>query len=348
MKHTGAPRIFRLVKLGITAALLAWLVSRISFADLAEQVTRSSAIYLALGTLLLALNDAVVAMRWWLLLRRIGAATVSLGYIVAATYAGAFVGQLAPGPIGADAARGWLCHRRGVASRTIVVSLVADRSLALLGYIAVALTAASCHVAAIGTGTWRELAFVGAGAVGLAVTTLWVLPAMTAAAARRRPRWQAVDEAIWIFRSAALSLAGGLGTVLSCLVVGLTVNAVMLLSRGVGFALEPSVAYLVVPIAILFAALPVSIGGWGVREASMSYGFMLFGTSAHDASLTAVALGIGLLLASLPGGVAVLMLGPGARPASRGAMAGGAASADIARPALDHSSRDRAPPQREH
>jgi uncharacterized membrane protein YbhN (UPF0104 family) len=118
-----------------------------------------------------------------------------------------------------------------------------------------------------------------------------------------------------IFRFTALSRAGAAGLLLSCVVVGLTVNAVVLFAHGFGVALSPSVAYLVVPIAILFSSLPISIGGWGVREASLSYGLVLFGLKADDAALLWLALGIGLLLASLPGGIVMLLLGGQARPA---------------------------------
>jgi hypothetical protein len=41
----------------------------------------------------------------------------------------------------------------------------------------------------------------------------------------------------------------------------------------------------------------------------------LFGVKADDAALLGLALGIGLLLASLPGGIVMLMLGGQARPA---------------------------------
>ena len=109
---------------------------------------------------------------------------------------------------------------------------------------------------------------------------------------------------------------------LSCIVVALTVSAVVVFAGGFGIALAPSVAYLVVPIAVLFSSLPISIGGWGVREASLSYGLILFGLRPDDAALLGLALGIGLLLASLPGGIVMLLLGGQARPALRRAGSG--------------------------
>jgi hypothetical protein len=101
---------------------------------------------------------------------------------------------------------------------------------------------------------------------------------------------------------------------LSCLVITLTINAVILFAHGFGVTLAPAAAYLVVPVAVLSSSLPISIGGWGVREASLSYGLMLFGVASDDAALLGLALGIGLLLASLPGGIVMLLLGPQVRP----------------------------------
>lgn len=318
MKRTGSSLLFSLVKAAITVSLIAWICLKIDFSTLVRHLEGGSAVHLVLGTLLLALNDTVVATRWWLLLRQLNVKAVSFPYVVASTYAGVFIGQAAPGPIGADAVRGWLCHRRGVPLRTIAMSLVTDRLLALLGYLAVAMTAGYWRVEAVGPHVGRQLAALGAVAAAAAVTVLWLMPALTGALARRWRRFHAVHDLLAMFRFTALSGAGALGTALSCVVVANTVNAVMLLSRGFGFGLAPSVAYLVVPIAILFAALPISIGGWGVREASLSYGLTLFGTPPQDAALVALTLGIGILLASLPGGIALLALGGKVRPALPG------------------------------
>ena len=120
-----------------------------------------------------------------------------------------------------------------------------------------------------------------------------------------------------IFRFTVLSRAGVIGIALSCVVVALTVNAVVLFGLGLGVGIPPSVAFLVVPVAVIFSSLPISIGGWGVREASLSYGLTLFGKAPADAGMVGLAFGIGLLLSSLPGGIGVLALGGSVRPTSR-------------------------------
>jgi hypothetical protein len=317
MKLPGTVVVFFLVKAVITVSLIAWICSKIDFALLARHLTGGGAVYFALGALLLAFNDTVVAMRWWLLLRRLGVDTMPLGYAIAATYAAVFLGQVTPGAIGSDAVRGWLGFRRGANLRVAVMSLVTDRALAMLGLIVVAGSAWFWQFDAVDPNLGRMIVVLGATVVASAAIGLWLIPAVTGSFARRWPRLRMVHESVVLFRYAALSGAGAAGLVLSCCVLALTVNAVLLFARGFDVVLVPTVAYMVVPLAILSAALPISIAGWGVREASLSYGLILLGTPPQDAAPLGVTLGIGLLLASLPGGIAVLAMGEKVRPPLR-------------------------------
>jgi len=315
MTKSGSALLFFLVKAAITISLIVVIFMKIDFSVLARHLDGGGAVYLFFGTLLLAINVLVVAARWWLLLRRLGVEALSLGYAMAGTYASVFVGQATPGAIGADAVRGWLCYGRGVALRTIIMSLVTDRLLALLGLVGVSLAVWYWQFDAAGRSVGVQIAILAAALAAGAAFALWLMPALTDRLAERWVRLRKVHELVAIFRFTALSRAGAAGLLLSGIVVALTVNAVILFAHGFGVALASSVAYLVVPIAILFSSLPISIGGWGVREASLSYGLVLFGLRPDDAALLGLALGIGLLLASLPGGIVMLMLGGQARPA---------------------------------
>ena len=311
MTKSASALLFFLIKAAITASLIVVIFMKIDFSVLARHLDAGSAAYLFLGTLLLAINVVVVGVRWWLLLRRLGIEALSLGYALAATYASVFVGQATPGAIGADAVRGWLCYGRGVALRTIIMSLVTDRLLAVVGLVGVSFVVWYWQFDAAGRSVGWQVAILAA----ITAFALWLMPSLTEGLAKRWPFLRKLHEVVAIFRFTALSRAGAAGLLLSCVVVGLTVNALVLFAHGFGVALSPSVAYLVVPIAILFSSLPISIGGWGVREASLSYGLVVFGLKADDAALLGLALGIGLLLASLPGGIVMLLLGGQARPA---------------------------------
>jgi hypothetical protein len=109
-------------------------------------------------------------------------------------------------------------------------------------------------------------------------------------------------------RSAVLSPPGAIGVGLSCAVHALTIGSVICSAYGFGIPLNPIVAGLIVPVAILVSSLPISIGGWGVREASLSFGLTMFGIAPEDGTLLGLTLGLSQLAASLPGGIAILLL----------------------------------------
>jgi uncharacterized membrane protein YbhN (UPF0104 family) len=105
-----------------------------------------------------------------------------------------------------------------------------------------------------------------------------------------------------------MSRSGVLALALSLIIHLSTVVVVVLLARGLGVGLSPLAAFVIVPVAILAAALPISLNGWGVREGVMVAGLALFGISSGDALLISVLLGFGVILSVLPGSLTWLAL----------------------------------------
>jgi glycosyltransferase 2 family protein len=316
------PRVllFSLVKAVITVVLIAVICSKIDFGLLTWRLDGRGAMFFLLGVMLLAANAIPVGARWWLLLRRLDVVIMSLGYAVAATCVGVFAGQVLPGAVGTDAVRGWLCYNRGASLRPTIMSLVADRMLAIVGVVLMAGLAWFWHFETFDDMLGRQIAMLGALVALAAAAAIWLLPVLTRFLAKYWARLRPMQDLTAIFRSTALSLAGLAGLALSLVTMTMTVNAAVLFARGFGIALAPSAAYVAVPVAILSSSLPISVAGWGVREASLSYGLVLFGIAPEDAALVGLSLGIGILLASLPGGVVALLLGRQVRLAIRSAL----------------------------
>ncbi|HTZ36684.1 MAG TPA: lysylphosphatidylglycerol synthase domain-containing protein, partial [Stellaceae bacterium] len=83
---------------------------------------------------------------------------------------------------------------------------------------------------------------------------------------------------------------------------------VAVVGRALGSG-APALGYiLVVPLATLAMQIPLSIGGWGLREGGFVMGFALFGVAAPQAVAMSVLLGLSNALVTLPGGVIWLML----------------------------------------
>ena len=86
MKRRGSVLLFSLVKAAITITLIVIIAAKIDFAVLARHLGGAGTVYLILGALLLAANIPLVALRWWLLLRRLDVESISLGYAYVANH----------------------------------------------------------------------------------------------------------------------------------------------------------------------------------------------------------------------------------------------------------------------
>lgn len=291
------------VKLAVSVAVLWLLMSGIGWTDLAARLAAADPRLLAAGLAVKALTLPLAALRW----RAAGrAAGMTLSRLTAfkLQMAGIFLGQVLPGAVGGDLLRGWFTWRLGQPAGAVVAAMVLDRMTALLGVAllgliglprlaAVAPPALVWGVFALasallaGTGV---LALLGRlplpdplrrGAAGAALRTVQAMPGRPAA-------WAALGY------SMAVHLA--------------TIATAILYARALGLPLGWLDGLVVVPASIVAAALPVSLGGWGVREGAMVAGFTLLGLDPGTALLVSLLIGGSMILLSLPGAVCWLLL----------------------------------------
>jgi hypothetical protein len=102
----------------------------------------------------------------------------------------------------------------------------------------------------------------------------------------------------WAASTVALGLANQIG--------GLVVVA--LLAIGLHLPITWVQCLVVAPIAMLMTALPISVGGWGVREGAFVAGFNLVGVPAADALTLSVVFGLVTMAVRLPGGLIWLVM----------------------------------------
>jgi glycosyltransferase 2 family protein len=227
------------------------------------------------GTALVAASGLAVlttvccAWRWRTVARGLGV-ELPLGTAVAAYYRSIFLNVTLPGGVLGDVHRG---VRHGL--RAVVSERVAGQVVQIVLTVAVLLVLPSPvrHVV-----PYVALALLAAVGVALALRVRLVL-------ARA---WPAVAVA------SALVVAGHAVTFL---IAAHAAGATAPLSRMLPLAL----------LVMLAAALP-NVGGWGPREGVTAWAFAAAGLGASVGVATAVAYGVMVLVASLPGG-AVLLVG---------------------------------------
>jgi len=90
--------------------------------------------------------------------------------------------------------------------------------------------------------------------------------------------------------------------------------AVMATARAFGVGADWTVFFGFVPISLLIAMVPVSIGSWGVREVALVVGLGAGGVPADKALMTSIAFGLLGTLAALVGGGIWMTGAGGSRP----------------------------------
>lgn len=108
-----------------------------------------------------------------------------------------------------------------------------------------------------------------------------------------------------LFKNRQLFLATFSATLVSTLT---SILIFWVLIQSQGLAVEFMMVFLLVPVVMFVAALPISYNGWGVRELSVVYLFGMLGMDKESAVVISVQYGILYTVFSLIGGIGVLKL----------------------------------------
>ena len=94
----------------------------------------------------------------------------------------------------------------------------------------------------------------------------------------------------------------GVSLVLLCLLTNLNLSVASLwLGKSLGLTLTFLDYVVFIPIVTLITTLPISIGGWGVREGATVVLFGALGVVSHNALAFSVLFGLVIAVSSLPG-----------------------------------------------
>jgi len=301
-----------LVRLAITAAILAYLATRIDMGDAARAMAAISRPHLAAVLLLVAVDRAVMILRWVLLLRASGIA-ISAGDAARLFLVSSFVGSFLPAGIGADAARAYGLARESTTGSEALASVAVDRVLGVLSLVSMGLIGVLAWApdAANERRLWgADWPLLGAIAVvGVACMAAfwadqwirWVVPAHRHDGAITR-RVLRLSDAVSRYRNRRGVLAHVMAW--SLVVQFLRVTQAYLLGLGLGLTVPFSYFLLFMPVGLLILLLPISISGFGLPQGVIVW---LLRPAGVDDS-TAFALSTLIVLTGLAGNLPGLWL----------------------------------------
>jgi len=268
-------------------------------------VARLGMMHPAWVILALAISVAQVAGSAWRWRFTAARLRLELPFIVAVReyYIATFLNQVLPGGVTGDISRAWR-HARWQQpgdTGTVVRAVILERASGQVVMTAVALVSVISILMSLGLA--RPLALVmPVASLGIGAGVLvWLT---------RRPRSRdSLSGRVWDDTNAALF--GGNAFVVqigsSVLVVASYVLTYLVAARAVGIDTPVLTLLPLVAPVLVSMLLPVTIAGWGVREAVAAALWTSAGLTAVEGVVVSVGYGLLVLLGSLPG--AVILLG---------------------------------------
>lgn len=291
----------------VTVAVLALILRKIDGGDTLRAIGRLDLLALAFVAVLLAIDRAVMVLRWIVLLRAAGQpiSTKSATWIYLVS---SFVGSFLPAGVGADLARAYTLTQRTSQGGAAIASVAADRLLGLISILLVGLAGAvfwrrgtegnTVLMAGAVLGVIASVAFLWADA--------WVRALMPAAIARRRIGIRALRYA-----DALAAYRGHRGAVAVVLVLSIGVQLLRILQayilgQGIGIDVPFGYYLLFMPIGLIALLLPISISGFGAPQALMVWLLTPVGVPETDALALTTLIVLSGIAANLPGAILYL------------------------------------------
>jgi len=146
-----------ILRLAITAVILALLARGIDFGESARAIATIDLRYLALVLGLVAIDRSVMIWRWILLLRS-SAINISSGGAARLFLISSFVGSFLPAGVGADAARAYGLSRETTSGSEALASVAVDRILGVFSIVVMSMVGVIAWAPA--RGDWRIAAAI--------------------------------------------------------------------------------------------------------------------------------------------------------------------------------------------
>jgi uncharacterized membrane protein YbhN (UPF0104 family) len=290
-------------KVVVSAGLMGWLLSGTDVIRLLSYARSASLPWLGAALALYFLMILASAWRWGLLLDAQGVRT-SGGTLVRSFLVATFFNNFLPSNIGGDVVR-IRDTAPAAGSKTLATTIVLiDRAIGLIGLVLVAAVGAT-----LAGGMGGESGPVWAAGLWLVLGVAMVasLPAVFSPATVHRllqpltilhaewvgERIERVTHALWRFRAKPSALVGCFAGAI--LVQAILVGFYLAIVHAMGITVSPWHLAVIVPVSFIVQMVPISVNGFGVREATFGFYFTRLGLPLESAIMVSL-MGAGLVM----------------------------------------------------
>jgi uncharacterized membrane protein YbhN (UPF0104 family) len=300
------------IKAAVSIGLLYLLFSRVDMSRLWGVAKQASPLWLGAALVLYLLMILASSWRWGILLR---AQHVQLPYsfLAQSFLVATFFNNFLPSNIGGDVIR--ITDTAKVAgSKTLATTVVLiDRGIGLLGLALMAATGASLmHRMAVGP-VGPGMLWAGFGLGAMIATPALLIPETTTKLLQPLrvfhqewvdARLEKLTYALTRFKETPAALAGCFAG--AVVVQGILVAFYLAIARSMHIPVGFAELAVIVPVSFIVQMIPLSVNGFGVREATFGFYFTRLGLPLESALLVSFMGAALIMLFSLSGGVAYL------------------------------------------
>jgi glycosyltransferase 2 family protein len=270
------------LKILISLALLYLALRKVNLFELASRINLASLGWIGLAIAALFLQILAGALRWCQVSAECDA-PLTAWQSVRFNIIGTFFNQTLPSSIGGDAVRLWLLARGGAGWRAATYSIFVDRAIGLIALAIIIVASLPWSLSLINNSDGRS---------ALLVVDFVALAAGLGFLLLGRLRWPWLKSWWLTHHFYACSVItnrvifsrdrGPTVAVLSILVHVLAVVIAWCVVKAIAAPILFSQTFELVPPVMLITMLPISIAGWGVREATMGLAFGYAGLATNE------------------------------------------------------------------
>ncbi|MGY8633363.1 lysylphosphatidylglycerol synthase transmembrane domain-containing protein [Bradyrhizobium sp. 14AA] len=269
-------------KILISGALLYLALRKVDLSELLSRFTLTSVFWIGAAIAVTFLQIFVGVLRWRQVSAECGA-PIELARAMRYNVIGAFFNQTLPSAIGGDAVRLWLVARAGAGWRAATYSIFVDRAIGLVALAILIVASLPWSYRLITDPNGRSallLVDLAALAGGLGFLIFGVLKW------RWLKAWWATHHihacAVIANRVIFSRKRGPIVAILSFAVHVLATVVAWCVVQAIAAPVSFSDVFLLIPPVMLITMMPISIAGWGLREATMGLAFGFAGLAASE------------------------------------------------------------------
>lgn len=300
--------LFLLLKLAVTVGVFTYIFTKIDPAQVVEQFGEITWLPLLLGVLSFLVSLPLVSWRSQWILRQLGHA-LPFGFMLQSYWRGLAYSQVLPGSIGGDVGRVAEMKTRGVPAKKGALGIMLERATGMLALVVIILAGSLIWPPVV----WQQEAIIGlvvaialgtcGGLVLIACLGLPILKHRKGFKTLYTLRQQAVQIFMPSWRIFLLQVVVSIGSHVGA--AGLYLGC----AWALGVELPILLGLVLVELMFFIMVLPISLGGWGVREGVSLILFAQTGLAAQADILAATVLfGLMWIVVSLPGAMMILTL----------------------------------------